>query len=244
MARRIAVITGVSKGLGAALASALVARGFDVVGIGRSAAPELRGDAFRLVVADLADAGSLPSKLEPLFAGLAEERPEAIVVVNNAATAAPAATVGAILPTQMAESFAVNIEAPVLVADAFVRAFAGVRCDRRLVNVSSGAAASAIPGAGIYCMSKAALEMLTAVTAAEHARSGIVAITLRPGIIDTPMQAFMRSRTSGDLPSVEMFKTFHASGQLVAPQAVARKVVERLVVGRVTNGRTYAYDEL
>ena len=46
------------------------------------------------------------------------------------------------------------------------------------------------------------------------------------------------------LPSVELFKGFHAGGQLQPPEAVARKVVDRLVLAPVENGRTYNYAEL
>jgi hypothetical protein len=46
------------------------------------------------------------------------------------------------------------------------------------------------------------------------------------------------------LPSVDLFKEFHASGKLVPPDVVARKIVERLVAAPVEHGRTYSYAEL
>ena len=243
MASSIAVVTGVSKGLGAALAVALHARGFEVVGIGRAVAPAI-AQQLRLVNADLADAASLPSRFDALFAELAARAPARIVVVNNAATATPAATIGKLPRDELHASLAVNLEAPMLVADAFVRAFARRSGDRRLVNVSSGAAVHAIAGAAAYCVAKAGLEMLSSAVAAEQATSGIASITIRPGIIDTPMQAFMRSRDSDALPSVDMFKDFHASGQLLSPATVAAKIVDRLVLAPVENGRLYSYAEL
>ena len=244
MAERIAVVTGVSKGLGAALASTLLERGFDVVGVGRSAAANLTSRGFRLVTADLADVGALAPILATLFDELKAQRPTAIAVINNAAVAGPAGTIGAVDANEALASLAVNLAAPIVVADAFVRAFAGVAGERRLVNVSSGAAARAIPGGGVYCIGKAGLEMLTQVVAAEHGASGLQCITIRPGIIDTPMQVYMRSQTRERLPSVDMFAGFHASGQLVPPAVAAAKIVDRLVVGAVENGRTYSYAEL
>lgn len=243
MAARIAVITGVSKGLGAALAGELHARGFDVVGIGRSAAPDIAG-RIRLVEADLSDTRALPAVLDALFSELAARAPEAIVVINNAAVAAPAATIGTLPVDELQASLAVNLAAPVLVADAFVRAFAGRQGDRRIVNVSSGAAAHAIPGAAAYCIGKAGLEMLSKAIAAEQGAAGVTAITIRPGIIDTPMQTFMRSQRSDRLPSVDMFKGFHESGQLVPPATTAARIVDRLVLAPVDNGRVYSYAEL
>ena len=242
MAERVAVVTGVSKGLGAALAADLVGRHWDVVGIGRSAT--LTSPRFRLVHADLGDSPALVPIVESLFAELAARRPQAIAVLNNAAIAGPAGTVGDLEADAVSHSLHVNLLAPVLVADAFVRAFKRVPGDRRLVNVSSGAAVHAIAGAGVYCMAKAGLEMLTQIVAAERAADGIVAITIRPGIIDTPMQAEIRAQTKERLPSLDMFRGFHESGQLVPPAVTAARVVERLVLAPVENGHVYSYAEL
>ena len=102
----------------------------------------------------------------------------------------------------------------------------------------------ALPGGNIYSIAKAGLEMLTKALVAEQRSSTFRAITVRPGIIDTAMQAFMRSQSRDVLPSVGLFEGFHKSGQLVAPDVVAAKIVDRLVVADVEQGRTYSYKEL
>jgi NAD(P)-dependent dehydrogenase (short-subunit alcohol dehydrogenase family) len=86
--------------------------------------------------------------------------------------------------------------------------------------------------------------MLTRSLADEIRSPRFAAITLRPGVIDTPMQAFARSQPRTVLPSVDLFKGFHAGGQLQPPHVVARKVVDRLILAPVENGRTYTYAEL
>jgi NAD(P)-dependent dehydrogenase (short-subunit alcohol dehydrogenase family) len=242
MTDRYAVVTGVSSGLGDAIAANLLARGFDVVGVGRGSAARLASPSFRLVVTDLADLAQLPAKLDDLFGELASRRVSSIAVINNAATAQPAGTVGGLDAGAVAAALAVNLVAPLIVANAFVRAFRTVDTDRRLVNVSSGAAVRPIPGSGTYNVAKAGLEMLTSVIAAEQ--SGVTAITIRPGIIDTPMQAFLRAQSDERLPAVGMFRGFHESHRLVPPDVTAAKIVERLVIGPIENGRTYVYDEL
>jgi benzil reductase ((S)-benzoin forming) len=244
MADRCAVVTGVSKGLGEAIAANLLARGFDVVGIGRSAAPRLTSESFRLVVADLADVDALPAQVDGVFDQLATRGLDSMAVINNAAIADPAGTFGQLEADGLAASLAVNLAAPMIIANAFVRAFRPVAGDRRLINVSSGAAVHPIPGAGVYNVAKAGLEMLTSVIAAEQAGSGLRAITIRPGIIDTPMQAFMRSQPVERVPAVGMFKAFHEHRQLVPPDLTASKIVERLVFGPIENGRIYSYAEL
>ena len=244
MGDRCAVVTGVSKGLGEAIAANLLARGFDVIGIGRSASARLAADSFRLVVADLGDLMSLPALVAGLFDELASRRLSSIAVINNAAIGGPVGTFGQLEADEVAVSLTVNLVAPMIVANAFVGAFRLVAADRRLVNVSSGAAVHPIPGVGVYNVAKAGLEMLTSAIAAEQPASGLRAITIRPGIIDTPMQVFIRSQPAERLPSLGMFQGFLENRQLVPPDVAAAKIVDRLVVGPIENGRIYSYAEL
>lgn len=226
------------------MAAALLSAGADVVGMGRSAAPSLACDRFRLVTIDLADSAALARCATELFADMAARAPTAICVINNAAAATPAGTFGAVDAAELAESVVVNLVAPAIIANVFARAFSKRPGDRRLINVSSGAAVHAIPGAGAYCLGKAGLEMLTLAVAAEQGADGITAITIRPGIIDTPMQAFMREQSPEQVPAVDMFREFHASGSLVPPDVTAGKIVDQLVLAPVEPGRTYNYAEL
>jgi benzil reductase ((S)-benzoin forming) len=239
-----AVVTGVSKGLGAALAAALLARGYAVVGVGRSSAPALAGPSWRFVACDLGDVAAIEPALLPALRALAASRPESVCLVNNAATAEPVGIVGQLAAREIERSLAVNLTAPTIIADLFCRVFDDDALPRRVINVSSGAAQSAIPGGGLYSVAKAGLEMLTRSIVADAHASSLTAITLRPGIIDTPMQAFMRAQSPDVLPSVTMFRDFHETGQLVAPEIVAQKIVERLMRAPVEQGRTYTYREL
>ena len=239
-----AIVTGVSRGLGEALAIELLERGFRVLGVGRTDSPRHAHDAYRFVACDLAQPVALTAALAPSFAALAAKRPATVCLVNNAATIEAVGVLGRLYAAKISQSLAVNLTAPVVLADLFLRTFADDGTARRIVNVSSGAAQSPLPGEGLYCVAKAGLEMLTRMLAAEAPAGRLRAVTLRPGIIDTPMQAFARSQPKDVLPSVDLFVGFHESGQLVAPAVVARKIVERLVLADVEQGRTYSYAEL
>jgi NAD(P)-dependent dehydrogenase (short-subunit alcohol dehydrogenase family) len=241
--RPAAIVTGVSRGLGAALAAELHARGFDVLGVGRSPPPAMR-DGDRFVRFDLAQTATLATAVEPAFAAIAAQRPSSVLLVNNAATAERIGVIGALATDDIAMSLAINLLAPAVLANVFCRIFDDDALERRIINISSGAAESTLPGESLYCIGKAGLEMLTKSLAAERASPTFRAITIRPGIIDTPMQAFARAQTRERLPSVDLFKGFHADGQLVAPDVVARRIVERLVLAPVEHGRTYRYAEL
>jgi benzil reductase ((S)-benzoin forming) len=241
---RTAIVTGVSRGLGEALVSELLAQGWHVVGFARTAPDRAAHAAYRFVRCDLGESATLADIARPAFERVAAERPDAVCLINNAATIAGVGVLGALQPADIATSLGVNLVAPTVLSNLFCAVFDDDSVERRIINVSSGAAQSTLAGESLYCVAKAGLEMLTRSLAAEHTSGRFRAITVRPGIIDTAMQTFARTQSKSTLPSVDLFKEFHASGRLVPPDVVARKIVERLVVAPVEHGRTYSYAEL
>ncbi|MBS0320223.1 MAG: SDR family NAD(P)-dependent oxidoreductase [Proteobacteria bacterium] len=241
----IAIVTGVSRGLGAALVDEFVAAGMRVIGVGRAPPPPAPRTAFAFVHADLADPLAAAAALAPVFAEEAAAAPRArAVLVNNAAVAEPMGTTGALAADALARSLAINLVAPVLVANAFCAAFADTGRERLVINVTSGLAGRAMPGSGPYSIAKCGMEMLTRALTVDHPEPTFRAITLRPGIIDTPMQQYLRERDERELPDVALFRQWHAEGQLVAPATVAGKTRRALVDAAVEAGRTYNYAEL
>ena len=238
------IITGVSQGLGEALAFELLGRGVRVLGVGRTSSQRLSNERYRFLRCDLARASMLPAVIEPAFGAIASEHPSAACLINNAATIEPIGVLGTTEADHIVTSISVNLTAPIVLASLFCRAFRNDDIERRIINVSSGAAQSAIAGESAYCVAKAGLEMLTRTLAAEQSSPRFRAISLRPGVMDTAMQSQARAQPRDVLPSVGLFKGFHADGQLVEPHVVARKVVDRLVLASVEQGRTYSYSEL
>jgi benzil reductase ((S)-benzoin forming) len=241
---KAAIITGVSRGLGESLAAALLARGFSVTGVGRTSAERLGGEQYRFVRCDLEQVAALEPTLAPMFDEIAAARPRSVCLINNAAVAGPVGALGTLDAASIAESLAVNLVAPLALVNVFCRAFAGGSAQSLVINISSGAAQSPLGGSGPYSIAKAGLEMLTRQIAADQKAPDFRAISVRPGIIDTGMQAYMRTLPREKYANVDMFREFHTSGQLVPPDVVAAKIVDRLVLGEVENGRCYSYKEL
>ena len=239
-----AIITGVSRGLGEALAMELLARECRVLGIGRSSSAQLGGERYRFAACDLAHPTSLSAPVESAFRAIAADAPTQVCLINNAATIEPVGVLGTQEASAIAASIAVNLIAPVVLSNLFCRVFDDDAIERRIVNVSSGAAQSTLSGEALYCIAKAGLEMLTRSLAAEQVSQRFRAISVRPGVIDTAMQTYARSQSSERLPSVDLFKGFHAGRQLVPPDVAARKIIDRLVFAAVEHGRTYTYAEL
>jgi NAD(P)-dependent dehydrogenase (short-subunit alcohol dehydrogenase family) len=239
-----AMITGVSRGLGEALAAELLARGWNVVGVGRKSGARLAGSRYRFVELDLADVGKIDATLSAPLNDIRISHPASVVCINNAAVAGPVGVAGRLTAHDIAASFEVNLAAPAAIANLFCRLFADGVEDRRIINVSSGAAQTVLPGSAMYCAAKAGLEMLTRALAAEQGANGVRVITLRPGILDTGMQAFMRSHAEDVLPTAGLFKGFHERRQLVEPNVAAAKIVDKIVLARIEQGRMYSYADL
>jgi benzil reductase ((S)-benzoin forming) len=239
-----AIVTGVSRGLGEALAVAMLARGFAVVGVGRTESVKLKGKHYQHAACDLARPALIAAAVTPALRALAARRPQAVTLLNNAAVATPTGRIGHLDAAEIESALATNVAAPIVMADLFLRTFGEDATERRIINISSGAAQAAIAGSAVYSMSKAALEMLTHAIAAEHDAPRFRCISLRPGIFETGMQAYMRSRDPAEVPSVAMFRGFKENGLLKDPADVAARIVDRLVQGPVENGRTYSHTDL
>jgi len=239
-----AIVTGVSRGLGEALAVAMIERGFTVLGVGRTASPRLTSKHFHLAACDLSQPALLAAAITPPLRLIAARKPTTVTLVNNAAVATPTGLVGHLEASAIASAFAINAAAPVVMADLFFRSFPDDTVERRIINISSGAAHSAIPGMMAYGMSKAALEMMTRAIVAECSAPRFRCISLRPGIFDTGMQAYARTRDPAEFPSVALFRGFKDNGLLKDPAEVATKIVEKLVLSPVDHGRCYTHTDL
>ena len=177
--RRI-VITGVSRGLGRALADAFVADGHAVAGCARSAGP-VRDGPPRVDRVDVGDAGTVRAWADELLAGFGV--PD--LLINNAALVNEPVPLWEIPPEDFAELMRVNVVGTHHVVAAFVPAMieAGTGV---VVNLSSGWGRSVSANVAPYCASKWAIEGLTRALA-EELPAGLAAVPLNPGIIDTDM---------------------------------------------------------
>jgi len=220
-----AIVTGHSRGLGAAIAAELLARGARVLGLSRRGNPALAAAypaALTEVALDLADPAALAGWLGGLSAHVKGAGP--VLLVNNAGMVEPIGPAGTLDPAAIAKAVALNVTAPLMLADALI-ALGGA--DRRVMHISSGAARNAYPGWSLYCATKAALDM-HARAVAEDARPGLRIESLAPGVIDTDMQAAIRATTEAQFTMRERFVGLKESGGLSSPEDCARRLVDHL----------------
>lgn len=231
--RRYAFVTGTSRGLGAAVASALLDGGWNVVGISRSAAPAAVADhaLYRHEGLDLADLRAVEQRFEGSLARLvADARPAAVALVNNAATLDLVHT-GAQGLADLQAAATVNSVVPTWLMGWALRAVPAAT-PLTIVNVSSGAATRAYPGWSSYCQTKAALLMAGQVLAEELAEVPALAdrpvavVSYAPGVVATEMQAAIRAADPEHFPRRRRFEELHAGGELVEPAAPAAEIAE------------------
>jgi 3-oxoacyl-[acyl-carrier protein] reductase len=197
---RVALVTGASRGIGAAVAQRLAANGALVVVNYREREPAARavveaiaaaGGRAEAAQADVADA----SQGEALVAGVLERHGRLDLLVNNAGV-----TRDGLLLAQRErdwrEVMAVNLDGAWrltrLALKAMVRARSG-----RVVNVASVSAIHGGRGQANYAAAKAGLVAMTRAAALEVADRGVQVNAVLPGFVDTEMTATIRRR-AGD----------------------------------------------
>jgi len=223
----LTVLTGATRGLGHALYRELRSRGETVIVIGRrleGLRAEKEGPI--LVEFDLARAAKPDAAVrlaELLGEALAGQVFDRLVFISNAGIVEPIGQVGGLGPADVAAAAAINLVAPAIIADTCWRAAELKGAAFRVLNISSGAALRPIPGWAAYCATKAGARMFFDVLAAEE--GGAEVRHIDPGVVDTDMQAVIRSTDHERFPLVEQFVTLAQEGRLQTPEAVAERIL-------------------
>ena len=189
---RIAVITGASRGIGAAVARRFAREGAHVVLVARTVggleevddAVQAAGGTATLVPLDLLDFAAI----DRLGGTIAERHGRLDILVGNAATLGGLRPMGHFPPDEWDRVFALNVTANwrlIRGFDSLLRASdAG-----RAIFVTSGAARMSVAYWGAYSASKAALESIARIYAAEIAKTNVRVNLLDPGEVRTRMRA-------------------------------------------------------
>ena len=201
MGRRI-VITGVSRGLGEAMALALAASGHQVLGCARSESSlvslrERLGAGHWLDCVDVSDDAQVADWSRRRLASFGV--PD--LIVNNAAVITPSRPLWEIDAQQMQDILQVNIAGVANLIRHFVPAMIA-RGSGVIVNFSSGWGRSTNALVAPYCATKWAIEGMTRALAQELPQ-GMAAVPLNPGIIDTDMLRACFGDAAGNYPGAE-----------------------------------------
>jgi NAD(P)-dependent dehydrogenase (short-subunit alcohol dehydrogenase family) len=235
--RGVLVVTGGSRGIGAATCLLAAERGYDVVVNYTSnvaaaeavcGAIQAKGGKAVAVRGDVAD----PADVEHIFAA-ADRMGTLTGLVNNAGIILPMARVDEMDAARLARTFAVNITGSFLCAAQAVRRMSTRYGGKGGGIVNLGSGASKIGGANIYvdyASTKGAIDTFTIGLALEVAGEGIRVNAVRPGVIDTEIHA-----STGDPERVARM-----SAQLPIPRAGTAEEVARAIFWLLSDESSYS----
>ncbi len=229
MHTHLTILTGASRGLGLAMAEQRLQQGHQVLAIARSA-PPLQHPALTAWASDLADPAPLAARLDAWLAALDPAALASATLVNNAGVVSALAPLGDVTAADLSNALRVGLEAPMLLAAAFLRATAAWNVPRRRLFISSGLGRRAMAGSASYCAAKAGMDHLARAIALEQQglANGARVVSLAPGVIDTRMQQQLRNADPAAFPERQRFVGLHSGGQLDSPAAAAAKVLGML----------------
>ena len=229
----LTIITGASRGLGAAIAVQLLNPQAHLICISRSGNKRLpalaaqSGATLESWSLDLADGARAAHRLGQWLAGQSAYRFSHATLINTAGMIAAVVPLRCAEPADLARTLRVGLEAPMQLSAAFLgatRSWPGVR---KILNISSGLGRRGMAASSAYCAAKAGMDNFTRCVALEEAAvpNGVKVCSLAPGVIDTSMQDQLRAADATQFPDHAVFENLHADGQLSSVAEAARQVL-------------------
>lgn len=208
------VITGGGRGIGKALALALAARGKSVLIIGRHAATLTEvansSDLIEYWVADV----STPQGRESIVHRLSS-MPTIDGLIHNAGIIEPIQELQKIQESDWRQLFSTNLEAPLFLSQLLLHKLE----QGRVLHIGSGAAYFPMVGCTAYCVSKAALSMLTRCWQLECQSPRFASVM--PGIIDTDMTVLLRFSEHMASEKQNFFRQLKQDNHMISTDTVA-----------------------
>ena len=197
---KVALVTGAARGIGAAIAERLAADGASVAinyATSKEEAEALaerirgKGGKAKAIHADISN----PSQAKALVDAAVKEFGRLDILVNNAGQF-HIDPIGTVDEADVRLQFAVSVDGPIFATRPPASHFSTE--GGRVINVSSIAATHPLPGASVYSATKAALDALTRVWAAELGPKGVTVNAVAPGAVDTAMLKAATPRMGGE----------------------------------------------
>ncbi len=232
---RLVIVSGGSRGLGAALCDVWQGQGCRVMELSRASPragsvkvdlshPEAACDALRVALADVDTAG------------LRE-----VIVVANAGVLDPIGPASQQPTSALVANLQVNLVASIAWVAKAVGMLQTVSARKLVIAISSGAASKPHAGLSLYGAAKAGMEQFIRTLALEQAREAhpFTAITVDPGALDTAMQLTLRSAPPTVFPEAADFAQRHQSGTLRSPQDAAAAIAAFAQSAELVSGSRY-----
>ena len=232
---RLAIVTGGSRGLGAELCQQLAEQGYELIEFSRGA-PYSYSQYI-----DLADPLLSAERVAKALLHFKDVTLDEVLMINNAGVLDPIGVAMNYSPHQLLANLNANFCSAILIISEVIRTFQAHSCQKRIANISSGAANKGYAGWSLYCASKAGMENFVASVAMEqkHQAQAFDVINIDPGVMDTEMQATIRTVNEVDFPDVARFIQRKETGGLIAPAQTAKAVIQIVQLATLDAGSQY-----
>jgi NAD(P)-dependent dehydrogenase (short-subunit alcohol dehydrogenase family) len=230
VARHLFILTGASRGMGAAMARRLLAKDHLLLCLSRQRQAALDLPGCEQWAVDLSQPVDAAARVEAWLRAQDAAVFATATLINNAAALTRIGAIEDCSDAELSSALRVGLEAPLLLSAAFLRATRGWAAAKRIVNISSGLGRRAMAGQASYCASKAGMDHLTRAMALDEAQkpNGAKLVSLAPGVIDTDMQVHLRAGDPAGFPEQANFIGLKEKGQLTSPEDAAARVLAYL----------------
>ncbi|KQC00340.1 SDR family NAD(P)-dependent oxidoreductase [Pedobacter sp. Hv1] len=233
---KILIITGGSKGIGNGIVEAYQHHQYQIFSIARTTHKSYTN--ITQIEFDLSNSNGLTQVLDSIFASLNPNQIKQITLLNNAGTLGQIGQLADLPDHDIAKTVQLNATAPLILTAHFLKLTQNWVAHKQVINISSGAAAKPYFGWTVYCATKAALDMMTKTVALEQSSltNGAQLMAIYPGVVDTAMQAQIRSSDKTAFVDIDRFLELKTSGALANQQTVGKAIFELAHDQTLTNG--------
>lgn len=156
---------------------------------------------------------------------------DSIYLINNAAMLTPVSPLELIETEQIIDNIQLNLLAPMIITSNFLRRTKHMDVDKRILNISSASAKYLLPSQSCYSTAKAGLDSFTKSIALEQEPVAfpVKVAAVYPGMIDTQLQADIRSVSMEHFPYVNEFIKLAEEGKLQSPHYTASRLIDILL---------------
>lgn len=217
------VITGTSRGIGKALAEKLLTNKNNLV-LGISRTQTIYHENYKHFNIDFYSLDEVPD-----FEFPDADNTNKVVLINNSGVINEILRVGKLSSESIIGDYNVNIVAPTILSNNFIKAYQNLKNERIILNISSGAGRHAIDAWSTYCASKSALDMFSLTISEEQkhymAEKRIKVFSVAPGVVDTAMQDQIRDTKPEEFSKLDRFINLKNNNELTSPNVVAEKLL-------------------
>ena len=236
MTQHLFILTGASRGMGAAIAEQLLQPGHRLLCLSRHVNAPLAARAQGAGVVceqwaiDLALPTEAAARVQAWLEALDASAFASATLINNAAALTRIGPVDTCSDAELSASLRVGLEAPMLLCATFLRATRSWAAKKRVLNISSGLGRRAMAAQAPYSAAKAGLDHYSRVLALDEAlqANGARVVSLAPGVIDTDMQVHLRAADAAVFPDKSNFVGLKENGQLTSTTDAAARVLAYL----------------